>query len=85
MLSPSTRFSDNTINQVVDRILEMNKNSSLMSMGALQRALSKDEDLQFRQAMQLTTCLNPRPFHSRMHDEGALYAMPLTITHNGPV
>ena len=36
----------------------MDKHNSLMSMGALQRALPKDKDLRFRQAVQCTTCLN---------------------------
>mgnify|MGYP000597861148 CR=1 FL=1 len=52
-------FRTNTIDQVVDQVLEMDKNSSLMSMGALQRALPKDEDLRFRHVVQCTTCLNP--------------------------
>ena len=56
------------------------KNSSLMSMGALQGALPKEEDLRFSQAVQCTTCLNSGHsavdctmrtqcmiFHSRAH------------------
>ena len=41
-------FRTSTMDQVIDRVLEIDKNSSLMSMGALQQALSKDEDLPFR-------------------------------------
>ena len=36
----------------------MDKNSSFMSLGVLHRALPKEEDLRFRQALQCTTCLN---------------------------
>ena len=52
-------FRTNTIDQVVDRVLEKDKNNTLMSMGALQQALPKEEDLRFCQAMQCTTCRNP--------------------------
>ena len=41
-------FQTNTMDQVIDRVLEMDKRSSLMSMGALQRAFPKEEDLRFR-------------------------------------
>ena len=51
-------FRTSTIDQVIDRVLEMDKTSSFLSMGALQRALPKEEDLRFRQALQCTTCLN---------------------------
>ena len=47
------------MDQAIDRVLEMDKHDSLMSMGALQRALPKEEDLRFRQALQCTTYLNP--------------------------
>ena len=36
----------------------MDKTSSFLSMGMLHRALPKEEDLRFRQALQCTTCLN---------------------------
>ena len=52
-------FQTCTINQVINQVLEMDKNSSLMLMGDLQRALPKDEDLRFRHVVQCTTCLNP--------------------------
>ena len=52
-------FQTSTVDQVIDGVLEMDKHNSLMSMGALQRALPKDEDLLFHQAVQCTTCLNP--------------------------
>ena len=46
------------MDQVIDRVLEMDKRSSLMSMGALHRGLPKEEDLRFLQALQCTMCLN---------------------------
>ena len=51
-------FRTNTMDQVIDRVLEMDKTSSFMSMGMLHRALPKEEELRFRQALQCTTCLN---------------------------
>ena len=50
-------FRNNTMDQVIDRVLEMDKHSSFMSLGALHRALPKEEDLRFRHALQCT-CLN---------------------------
>ena len=50
-------FRTSIIDQVIDHVLEMDKNNTLMSMGALQRALPKEEELRFRQAVQCTTCL----------------------------
>ena len=50
-------FRTSTV-QVIDRVLEMDKNSSFMSLGMLHQALPKEEDLRFRQALQCTTCLN---------------------------
>ena len=38
-------FRTSTIDQVIDHILEMDKNSTWMSMGTLQRVLPKEEDL----------------------------------------
>ena len=51
-------FRTSTIDQVIDRVREMEKTSSWLTLGALQRALPTDEDLRFRQAIQCTTCLN---------------------------
>ena len=51
-------FRMSTMDQVIDRVLEMDKHSSFMSLGVLHRALPKEEDLRFRQALQCTTCLN---------------------------
>ena len=51
-------FRINPIDQVIDRVLEMDKNSNYMWMGTLQRALSKEEDIRFLQEMQCITCLN---------------------------
>ena len=44
-------FQTSTMDQVIDRVLEMDKRSSFMSLGALHRALPKEEDLRFRQAL----------------------------------
>ena len=40
-------FQTNTIDQVIDRVLEIDRaqNSNYMAMGALQRALPREEDL----------------------------------------
>ena len=70
-------FTTNNIDQVIDRVLDMDQaqNCNTMMMGTLQRALSKEEELRFWQVVQFTTCLNPD--HStlectiRMHN--ALY------------
>ena len=51
-------FRTSTVDQVIDRVREMEKSSSWLALGALQRALPTDEDLRFRQAIQCTTCLN---------------------------
>ena len=53
-------FRTSTINQIIDRVLDMDRaqNGNNMLMGALQRVLPKEEDLQFRQAIQCTTYLN---------------------------
>ena len=51
-------YRTSSMDQVIDRVLEMDKNNSFMSLGALHRALPKEEDLRFRQALQCTTCLN---------------------------
>ena len=40
-------FRTNTVDQVIDRVLEMDKSSSFMSLGMLHRALPKEEDLRF--------------------------------------
>ena len=47
-----------TMDQVIDRVLEMDKHNSFMSLGALHCALPKEEDLRFQQALQCTTCQN---------------------------
>ena len=52
-------FRTNTIDQVIDRVMEMDKTSSWLTMGALQRTLPTEEDLRFRRTVQCTTCLNP--------------------------
>ena len=52
-------FRTSMIDQVIDRVIDMEKTSSSLTMGALQRALPTEEDLRFRQAIQCTTCLNP--------------------------
>ena len=44
-------FRTSTVDHVIDRVLEMDKNSSFMSLGVLHRALPKEEDLRFRQAL----------------------------------
>ena len=41
-------FRNNTMDQVIDRVLDMDKPNSLMLIGALQWALRKDEDLRIR-------------------------------------
>ena len=41
-------FLTRTIDQVIDWVMDMEKTSSWLTMGALQRALSTEEDLQFR-------------------------------------
>ena len=51
-------FCTSPVDQVIHRVLEMDKNSSFMSLGMLHRALLKEEDVRFRQALQCTTCLN---------------------------
>ena len=51
-------FRTSTIDQVIERVREMEKTSSWLTMGALQRTLPTEEDLRFRQAIQCTTCLN---------------------------
>ena len=51
-------FRTSTIDQVIDRVMEMDKNSSWLTMGALQQALPTKEDLWFCQKVQCTTCLN---------------------------
>ena len=48
-----------------------------MSMGALQWALPKEEDLRFRQEVQFTTCLNAQ--------WDSVHVVPLSITHYEPV
>ena len=52
-------FQTSTIDQVIAWVMEMDKNSSWLTMGALQRALPTEEDLRFRQVVQCTMCLNP--------------------------
>ena len=44
-------FRTSTMDQVIDRVLEIDKHSSLMSLGVLHRALPKEEDLSFGQAL----------------------------------
>ena len=40
-------FRMSTMEQVIDRVLEMDKHSSFMSLGVLHRALLKEEDVRF--------------------------------------
>ena len=49
-------FRTSTVDKVIDRVREMEKSSSWLAMGALQRALPTEENLCFRQAIQCTTC-----------------------------
>ena len=54
-------FRNQTIEQVIDKAIEMGRppvNVQSMDMSALQRTLPTIEELQFRQAVQCTTCLN---------------------------
>ena len=54
-------FRNQTIEQVIDKAIEMGRppiNVQSMDMSALQRTLPTMEELQFRQAVQCTTCLN---------------------------
>ena len=41
-------FRTSTVDQVIDRVREMEKSSSWLALGALQRALPTDEDLRFQ-------------------------------------
>ena len=41
-------FRTNTIDQVIDQVMDMDKNSSWRTMGALRRPLPTEEDLRFR-------------------------------------
>ena len=50
-------FQTSTIDQVIDRVMEMDKSSSWLTMEALQWALPTKEDLRFRQVVQCTMCL----------------------------
>ena len=54
-------FKTDTIEQVIDRVLDMAKahNRNKMSMASLQSVLQKEQELKFWQAVQCITCLNP--------------------------
>ena len=41
-------FRTSIVDQVIELVLEMDKNSSFMSLEMLHRALPKEEDLRFR-------------------------------------
>ena len=53
-------FKDQSLEQVIDKALIMDKmqTSNSMSMASLQRSLLTREELNFRQAIQCTKCLN---------------------------
>ena len=53
-------LKDQSLEQVIDKALIMDKTqtSNSMSMASLQRSLLTREELNFRQAIQCTTCLN---------------------------
>ena len=67
-------FRTSTVDQVIDRVLEMEKNNSFMSLGMLHRALPKEEDLRFRQASQFG------PLNGRLHYAHTVHDMPLSGT-----
>ena len=54
-------FKTNTIDQVIDRVLNMERaqNGNHLTMRTLQQALPTEEDLWFRHAIQCMTCFNP--------------------------
>ena len=69
------------MDQVIDRVLEMEKHSSFMSLGVLHWALPKEVDLRFLTSPEVHGMSQLGPLNGRLHHENVVHDMPLLCTH----